>query len=407
MFCFRKAFLNIRRHKQKGALIVLICALIVLFVSVYINNIDQSERQLANLPQAVTVSARVCNTTGTQVAGLVISSKVVAGIESSGLVKDLVYTAPLAANPADMPDEKNKYKEINICCVNDAKAIPGYIDRTITMMDGVDESIMQGEDAVCIADEAYLESNSVSIGDTVELAVYALKYNSEDWSFSFKPLGTQDIRIVGSMSAAVTNRETETNLVCPVGWSKALNKKADEHFYLDSVFFNVADPLNLNTFKTAMDDLFLIPAIPTAEETLSGGALSVRDQTFISTANSLKNNIKTLYAFAPIVFIVIALVGYVISYLLMQSRRTDIVVMRSLGTSRLACVTIMLIEFAVLGLAGSLLGIAISALLIGFAGIGTPLISMLFFLSFVLGIVAAAVQISRRNLMTGLNKTEE
>ena len=96
-----------------------------------------------------------------------------------------------------------------------------------------------------------------------------------------------------------------------------------------------------------------------------------------------------------------------ISYLLMQSRRTDIVVMRSLGTSRAACVTIMLIEFAVLGLAGSLLGIAISALLIGFAGIGTPLISMLFFLSFVLGIVAAAVQISRRNLMTGLNKTEE
>lgn len=407
MFCFRMAFRNINRHKRKGLLIVLICVLVVFFVSGYIDSIDKSERQLANLPNAVTVPARICNTTGTQVAGLVIGEKTVAGIEDSGLVKDLVYTAPLAANPADMPDEANQYKEINICCVNNVKAIPAYNDRTITMRDGIDESVLQGEDPVCIADEIYMQNNGLSVGDTMTLAVYTLKYMSETSAFRFMPLGTQDIRIVGSMTSAATDRELEINLICPVKWSKMLHQKGNERFYLDAVSFNVADPLNLNVFKAAMDDLYLMSAIPTAKETPHGSALSVRDQTFISTANSVKNNIKTLYAFAPIVFIVIALVGYVISYLMMQSRRTDIVVMRSLGTSRAACVIIMLIEFAILGIVGSLLGIAISALLIGFAGINTPLVSMLFFLSFLFGIVVAAVQIGRRNLMTGLNKTEE
>jgi hypothetical protein len=337
----------------------------------------------------------------------VIGEKTVAGIESSGLVKDLVYTAPLAANPADMPDETNKYKEINICCVNNSKAIPGYSDRTLTLMDGVDDSVLQSEDAVCIADESYMQNNELFVGDSMELAVYTLKYMSETSAFQFMPLGTQNLRIVGSMSSAATNRELDINLICPVKWSKMLHQKADERFYLDSASFNVAVPLNLNAFKAAMDQLYLIPAIPTADDTPNGSALSVRDQTFISTANSIKNNLKSMYAFAPIVFIVIALVGYVISYLMMQSRRTDIVVMRSLGTSRIACVIIMLFEFAALGIVGSLLGLAISALLIGFAGITTPLISMLFFLSFLLGIAAAAVQISRRNLMTGLNKTEE
>lgn len=401
------AFLNLGRHTRKSLLTVLICILIVFFISGYIDSIGKSERQLADLPRAVTVSARVSSLDGSQVAGLVISDKTVERIESSGLVKDLLYTAPLAANPADMPDEENQYKQIAICCVNTAEAIPGYYDRTITMQDGFDENVLQGEDAVCIADEAYLKNNGLRAGDTVKLAVYALKYNSENWSFSFKPLGVQDIRIVGGMSFAATGRETEINLVCPAGWSKALNIKADQNFFLDSVFFNVADPLRLNAFKAAMQKLYLIPVIPIADQSLSGSALSVRDETFISTASSLKNNISSLYTFAPVVFLLTALVGYVISLLMMQSRRGDIAVMRYTGTSRAACVSVMLIEFVTLGLAGSILGLSISALLLGFTGIGTPLMSMIFFLSFMIGIAAAAVQISGANLMTGFNKTEE
>ena len=404
MFCFRMAFLNIKRRRRKSALIVLICILIVFFVSGYIDSIDKSERQLADLPRAVPVSARISSTDGSKVAGLVISPTTVDKIEASGLVKDLLYTAPLAANLAQMPDEQ---KDITICCVNKAQAIPGYFDRTITMLSGYEQSVLQGQDAVCVADEDFLENHGLSVGDTVQLAVYALKYNSDNWAFSFEPLGVQDILIAGSMTFAATARDTDINLVCPVGWSRELNNKADERFFLDSVFFNVADPLALNEFKAAMNKFYLISVVPTADYSLSGSVLSVRDETFITTASSLMNNISTLYTFAPIVFLLIALVGYVISYLMMQSRRSDIAVMRYTGTSRRACVAVMLIEFTVLGLLGSLFGLGISALILGFADISTALIAMLFFLSFIFGIIVAAVQISGVNLMTGFKKTEE
>lgn len=407
MFCFRMAFLNIRRRERKSALIVLICILIVFFVSGYIDSIDKSERQLADLPRAVPVSARITSTDGSKVAGLVISAQTVDQIENSGLVKDLLYTAPLAANPAQMPDEENQYKDITVLCVNKAEAIPGYFDRTITMLSGYEQSILQGQDAVCVADEDFLENYGLSVGDTVQLAVYALKYNSDHWTFSFEPLGVQDVLIAGSMSFAATGRETEINLVCPVGWSRELNTKADEKFFLDSVFFNVADPLALNEFKAAAKGFYLISVVPTADYSLSGSALSVRDETFISTAGSLMNNMTSLYTFAPIVFLLIALVGYVISYLMMQSRRGDIAVMRYTGTSRAVCVGIILIEFTALSLFGSILGLGASALLLGFSGIGTPLIAMLFFLSFIIGIAVAAIQISGVNLMTGFKKTEE
>jgi predicted lysophospholipase L1 biosynthesis ABC-type transport system permease subunit len=169
----------------------------------------------------------------------------------------------------------------------------------------------------------------------------------------------------------------------------------------------VADPLNLNAFKAQMDDIGRMSAIPTANESPKGESVRVRDETFIKTAENLKNNLAGLYTFLPIVFAVVALVGYAIAYLLMQSRRRDIVLMRSLGVGRAACITVMLLEFTALSLAGSLLGLAVSALLIGFANADTPLMAMLFFASLLLGIAVASVQLSGVNLMTGLNKTEE
>ena len=64
MFCWRNALLNIKRHKRKSLLITAICILIVFFVCVYINNIETSKKQLADLPNAIPVTANISNLIG-------------------------------------------------------------------------------------------------------------------------------------------------------------------------------------------------------------------------------------------------------------------------------------------------------------------------------------------------------
>jgi predicted lysophospholipase L1 biosynthesis ABC-type transport system permease subunit len=90
----------------------------------------------------------------------------------------------------------------------------------------------------------------------------------------------------------------------------------------------------------------------------------------------------------------------------MQSRRTEVVLMRSLGTSRAACVLVMLFEYASLGLLGALFGMLCAVIFAGFAGAAPLLAFLMFFASFVLGAAGAAFQISRRTAMSGLVKVE-
>ena len=406
MFCWRNAFLNVKRHRRKSILIAAICILIVFFVCVYVNNIKTSEEQLANLPESIPVTANISNLIGSQIVGIEINEGWLFKTRDSAHVKDMLYTAQLLANFASMPDEKDAYKEIQIAAVSEARAISNYKDKKLEFEDGADESLLTGNEAVCLATNDFLLQNSLEIGDTIELALYTRVYDSYSLAFHPEPLGTSSLRIVGRISSEVYST-MDSALVCPLGWARDLHVKTNRDMHYDSAAFTVADPLNLNAFKADMDEIGWMPAMPTANDSPKGESVRVRDETFIKTAENLKNNLAGLYTFLPIIFAVVALSGYAISYLLMQSRRRDIVLMRSLGFGRLACVAVMLIEFAALSLAGSLLGLAVSALLIGFANEGTPLFAMLFFASFLVGISAAAVQLSGVNLMTGLGKTEE
>jgi hypothetical protein len=405
MFCLKTAFRNIKRHRYKSILVVLTTALIVYFAFVYMDSIAANQAELDNLPGAIPVSAKILNLNGSQEVGLVIDENRITKIKNSGTVKDLYYSARISANFTSLADEKNVFKQISIMGVNDIQAVPGLDQRKIELADSVGLDFLHGSDALCLADDMFMQKNKLSVGDTVELALYSIVYDSGP-VFTFKSLGTASLRIVGEMTTLAYMNTAPMDIVCPINWAKERFIKAGADYYLDSANFTVLDPLNLDTFKAAMKDSFMLPVNPLADMSVWGNALSVRDETFIATAGRLKNSLAVLYTFAPVIFFVIALVGYALSYLLMQSRRADIAIMRSLGTSRAACVAAMFIEYAVLGLAGSLLGMALSAALTGFALTGTSLLSLLFFVSFMLGIAAAAFQISRWNTMSGRIKTE-
>ena len=406
MLYLKMALLNIMRRKQKSTLVVIISLIISFFLFVYVSAIQTNEQELSTLPEAIPVTAHVVNLNGTQVVGLEISSKILDAINNSGHIKDLYYSMQLAANFSNLPDEKEKYKEIRLQAVNDINAIPNYQDRDIQLGSSYSFDFLRGNDAMCIADDIWLQMNHLSFGDSIEIILYGLKYDPSNFTFTLVPLGTSSLQIVGSMSTAGSEGGAYMDLLCPVGWAKDKHKAAGVNVFCDSATFTVADPLNLDEFKAFMKEYYFSSVNPLNMANVYGSALSVHDETFIKTATRLKSHLETLYRFAAVVFFVIALVGYALSYLLMQSRRIEVVLMRSLGTSRKECVLIMFIEYAILGCLGSLFGLLVSVLCMGYSGAGPILAFLMFFVSFVLGIAGSAYQLSQWTAMSGLVKAE-
>lgn len=385
-------------------LVAIVCMLIVFFIFIYVNSIKTNEEQLDSLPQSIPVEAQIQNVCGSQSAGLIIGSSMVENIEKSGYVKNLYCSAQMEANFSSLPDEKDHTKEIFVKSINDINAIPNIQEGAVKLKDGVDISFLHGSDAMCIADENFLYDKDLSIGDSIDINLYGLSYDPSKYVYELIPLGPSSLLIVGSISSG--ENDSYSQLICPNGWAKNMHAAAGADFKLDSASFTVADPMDLNAFKAAMKKCHLESVNPLAQNNIYGSALYVKDEVFIKTASRLRDSVSMLYAFAPVIFAVIALIGYALSYLLMQNRRQDVAVMRSLGTSRFKCMVVMFIEYAALGAVGALLGAACFSVSIGFIGFAPLLIALLFFSTFLVGIIAAAFQISRYNTMSGLIKVE-
>ncbi len=404
MFCLKTALLNIKRRKQKSILVVLISLLIASFAFVYVGGVQTNEHQLAALPQAIPVTARIENLDGSEIAGLEISGKTVDAINDSGYVKDLYYSVQIRANFSSIPDESEKAKEIELRAVNDINAIPNYQDLNIELDGSVTLDFLRGNEAKCIADYDWLQRNDLSVGDTIELNLYCLKYEPKDYAFRCAPLGTYSLLIAGSMTSSA---EVAGSLLCPAAWVKEKHRTAGETFLTDSAMFTVADPLHLDEFKAAMKKLYLMPINPVAENArVYGNALSVQDEIFIKTATRIMSTLSVLYTFAAVIIVVVALTGYALAYLFMQTRRIEVVLMRSLGTTRRECMFVMFYEYAALGLFGSLLGMLGSAIIAGSAGAIQILAFLVFLVSFAGGIAGAASRLCRQNIMSGFIKAE-
>lgn len=404
MFCLKTALLNIKRHKQKSMLVVLISLLIASFAFVYVSGIQTSEQQLAALPQAIPVTARIENLDGSKIAGLEISGKTLDAINDSGYVKDLYYSVQIRANFSSVPNENEKAKEIELRAVNDINAIPNYQDLSIKLDGSVTPDFLRGNEAKCIADDYWLQRNDLSVGDGIELNLYCLKYEPNDYSFRCVPLGTSSLLIVGSMTSSV---EVPVSLLCPAAWAREKHTAADVTFLADSAMFTVADSLHLDEFKAAMKKLYLMPINPVAENAqVFGSALSVQDEIFIKTATRIMSTLSVLYTFAAVIVVVVALTGYALAYLFMQTRRIEVVLMRSLGTTRRECMLVMFYEYAALGFFGSLLGMLGCAFIAGSAGAIQILAFLVFLASFAGGIAGAASRLCRQNIMSGFIKAE-
>lgn len=93
-------------------------------------------------------------------------------------------------------------------------------------------------------------------------------------------------------------------------------------FFADSGFFVVKDPFQLNALKARMhDEVKFLPVVTRAEFRFDGNALTIMDESFIRSAETLSKNLALLRGMFPFLVVIVIFIGYLCSYLSLQSRR--------------------------------------------------------------------------------------
>lgn len=266
------------------------------------------------------------------------------------------------------------------------------IQEDIRWLESYDESCLEGDERVCIISDKW----GYAPGDTIPLlARVPVSKTQLEGIFHLKVAGTYPGKI--TKFAAVMPLKTMEDLTVA---ATAVHKQAGNpyawNFGLNAVYFTVRDNQQLDQIKAAITESGL----------RSNKLVRVRidDRILKETVGPIESNLAQLEGSYLFFFVMIAAIGFLLSFLLARGRKPEYAVMRMLGESRLQITLKALLEQFVLCLGGVLLGAAAVGI-IGQEGF-RPGICAAILLCYTLGAAAAVTLTVRVNVMDILRDKE-
>ena len=266
------------------------------------------------------------------------------------------------------------------------------IQEDIRWLEGYDESCLEGDERICIISDRW----GYAPGDTIPLlARVPVSKTQLEGIFHLKVAGTYPGKI--TKFAAVMPLKTMEDLTIA---ATAVHKQAGNpyawNFGLNAVYFTVRDNQQLDQIKAAITESGL----------RSNKLVRVRidDRILKETVGPIESNLAQLEGSYLFFFVMIAAIGFLLSFLLARGRKPEYAVMRMLGESRLQITLKALLEQFVLCLGGVLLGAAAVGI-IGQEGF-RPGICAAILLCYTLGAAAAVTLTVRVNVMDILRDKE-
>lgn len=331
------------------------------------------------------------------------------GVRESEYVKDPVFTVRLKFGFGAFTVEE--YKEnLNYygMGMNVPEGVSGMKREEITWLDGVDADILETAEKVCILDAALMEEKGLRPGDDVMLTIFYYRYASEGSEVFIEPLVTDTYRIVGSMQIGdFRGNWVPPEIILPLDYMRETYHSQGIDFYADSGSFVVKDPFQLNALKAQMhDEVKFLSVITRARHRTDGNALTIMDEAFIRSAETLSKNLALLRGMLPFLAAIVIFIGYLCSYLSLQSRREEYALLRSLGTGRGRSFFLLFGETALVETAACILGSLLAAVFLRPA-VGVLVLSgAAFFLAFLSGAAMAILALHRLSVMEMLTKKD-
>ncbi len=266
------------------------------------------------------------------------------------------------------------------------------IREDIRWLEGYDESCLEGDERICIISDRW----GYAPGDTIPLlARVPVSKTQLEGIFHLKVAGTYPGKI--TKFAAVMPLKTMEDLTVA---ATAVHKQAGNpyawNFGLNEVYFTVRDNQQLDQIKAAITESGL----------RSNKLVRVRidDRILKETVGPIKSNLAQLEGSYLFFFVMIAAIGFLLSFLLARGRKPEYAVMRMLGESRLQITLKALLEQFVLCLGGVLLGAAAVGI-IGQEGF-RPGVCAAILLCYTVGAAVAVLLTVRVNVMDILRDKE-
>lgn len=408
-FFIRQAARNIVRHRKKSILHILIGVLTVLILDVYAGNMNSTEKELAHLPEAIEVTARISTLNGSQREGMTIREDRVMGVRESKYVRDPVFTVRLkfgfgAFTVEEYKENLNHYG----MGMNAPEGVSGMKREEVTFLSSVDGSVLETAQKVCILDASLMEERGLHLGDDVMLTLFYYRYAIEGSEIFIEPLTTDTYKIVGSMQIGdYQGNWVPPEVIFPLDYMRETYHSQGIEFFADSGSFVVKDPFQLNALKAQMyDEVKFLSVITRAKNRTDGNALTIMDEAFIRSAETLSKNLALLRGMLPFLAVIVIFIGYLCSYLSLQSRREEYALMRSLGTGRGRSFFLLLGETAIVEAAACLAGSLAAALFLRTDASVLALSGEMFFLAFLSGAAMAVLSLHRLSVMEMLTKKD-
>ncbi len=409
MFTIHQVQRNTVKHWKKSILSTLISFVIILFLLLYIQNIQNNQSQLIKLGETIPVTGRICNIDGSQEVGLEIDFDKIHQVLDSNFVSDVVITAQAYGRETDATEEDRMLPPpIIIVGANTLSAFNAFHPEEVTYLAPYQESFLSGDENVCILRDIYLQEQNLKLGEEFELEIYAPKYiDPAVSSFTYESMGIKRLKIIGSYTVHGLSITSDLPyIITPVSYIEHLYDGTREKPYASSMSFRLTDPLKLNEFKSAMQRIGFVSVNLSGGASHAGKALSMNDQTFILAATQLKESLTMLQSLALLIFAIVAVIGFIASYLLMQSRRNELAIMRSLGVSKKRCFALIFLESLMLALMGSILGMTAALLMVDVGPLMTVTIPAAFLITYLMGTAIALILLNRFSVMAILTKTD-
>ncbi len=409
MFIISTIQKNIIKHWKKSSLSAVISAMIVLFLLLYIGNIEGNKEQLLKLGDTIPVTGRVCNIDGSQDVGLQIDFEKLKKVFDTDLVTDEVITMQMYADLTTRSYKGKSHRpEFSFVGSNVLSAFTAFSPKDTIYINNYDESFLMGNEPVCIIREKFMKEQQVKPGDELEIIVYAPEYDENGMdAFKYKKIRNVKLKVIGSYHPQNKGLSDELpDIISPIGFATSIYEETKIKPYASSGRFTLKEPLKLNEFKSKIQEIGFASVDIQAGSSRVGQALTMNDETFIMSATQLTESLNLLQSFAPLIFIIVAGIGFISSYLLMQSRRNEFAIMRSLGTSKKKCFIIIFLESMILALVGSLLMTILSAFIVNIELIMVGFVLVTFLGFYMLGTAIALFLLNRFSVMAILSKTD-
>lgn len=384
MFYISEIWRRLWRNKGRSLLSVCIAALLVSFVGIYMGNIKKNEITLQSLSDTIPVTAQITNRNGSRNIGLEINTNTLDKLLSE-YITDPIYTAQAGGNL----DPINRVEPVKMCdttivATNHVSAVPFIAEAGITYLEGWDETYLGRDEALCTVSESYAARHDISIGDTISFPLYVIKYEKDGMAHKFVEVGQPSLTVIGTFQGKSEIADTQ-QMIVPVNWLRLYTEDKGIPFYYDSALATVKDPLNLNEFKSYMEEMNFGAVDLKASDRRSGDKLIVQDKIFIETASKIQDNLKMFQMFqVPFVILIVILI-ILVSFLILRSYQKDMAIASSLGRQKMISGVSYFLENMILYLFGCIIvlpillhitGIGISSMLsiyllfLGCAGIG-------------------------------------